>query len=326
VHTSATGEVTQEEWTTLQEQFQNVRIGVFGDMSAPAVYLRGFGFKTDLLSWENIASLNPANQDPADFAIAQVQTDGWGHLVLGWDGLPGRRYSVYSSKDMATWRLAAENIPSETSGITSWIDCEATLTRAEPGKRFYRAEDTLTAERYPLVYFCGSEQYVRTVNQEGDVIDSLKEYLGGGGIMLVVPQGPWPFYYDETGQTNIASAELGLPIRGVFESPPAGTELQFLVNQGALPHLPAVVKFPASGDLRFRRISDIGPAEGDNYVPLFQAVDTDGNSYGDGGAYIEHNASEPKGARVLYVWFRIPDVVDPDDLFHDLLAFLGAKL
>ena len=199
-------------------------------------------------------------------------------------------------------------------------------------------EDVLTVENYPLLYFCGSESYVRTVKKEGDVIASLKRYLRSGGVMLVVPQMPFPFFYDESGRGVHASRELGLPILGPggraagtrrvggFESPPAGVELRFQVNAKALPHLPQAVKFPDAGDLRFRPVSNVGLAEGDGYVPLFRAADGAGEWYGDAGAYIEHRVSEPRGARVLYVWFRMPDIVPADDLYYDLLSFLRPKL
>ncbi len=200
------------------------------------------------------------------------------------------------------------------------------------------SESGLTPDKYPLLYFCGSERYVRTVKKEGDVIASLKRYLRSGGVMLVVPQMPFPFFYDEGGRAANASGELGLSILGAgarvpgagrvggFESPPTGVELRFRVNVRALPHLPEVVRFPDSGDLRFRPISNAGLAEGDGYVPLFRAVDARGEWYGDAGAYIEHKISEPRGARALYVWFRMPDIVPQDDLFYDLLSFLRPKL
>ncbi|NQT83583.1 hypothetical protein HQ563_11185 [bacterium] len=200
------------------------------------------------------------------------------------------------------------------------------------------SERVLRVIEYPLLYFCGSERYVRTVKEQGDVIASLKRYLGNGGVMLVVPQMPFPFFYDETGRARNASRELGLPILGAstrssgservggFESPPAGVKLRFRVNVKALPHLPRIVKFPESGDLRFRPVSNIGLPDGVVYVPLFRAVDARGEWYGDAGAYIERTLPEKGKARLLYVWFRMPDIVPADDLYHDLLSSLRPKL
>jgi len=201
--------------------------------------------------------------------------------------------------------------------------------------------DKLTTQKYPLLYFCGTENYTRTVKQDADVISSLQKYLRDGGVMLVSPQAPFPFFYDESGRARAVSDALGLPILGAgarvaaegparhvggFESPPAKVQLRFHVNNGALPHVPAIVPFPSSGSLKFRPVSNVGLAQEDLYVPLFRVVDDDGEWYGDGAAYIEHKNSEPRGARLLYVWFRIPDVVSWEDLHHDLLSFLRPKL
>ncbi len=203
------------------------------------------------------------------------------------------------------------------------------------------SEETLTPGNYPLLYFCGTENYVHSVKQDGDVIASLQKYLRDGGAVLVVPQAPFPFFYDESRRPRAASDELGLPILGAgarvaaegpashiggFESPPANVALRFQVNTAALSHVPALVSFPGSGSLKFRPVSNVGLAEGDLYVPLLRTVDAEGSWYGDAAAYIEHKNSEPRGAKLLYVWFRIPDVVSWDDLYHDLLSFLRPKL
>lgn len=242
-----------------------------------------------------------------------------------WESLARRyrdvRIGVFGGVELAAVRLRQRGFKVE---FLSWEEIAS--------------EDRLTVQKYPLLYFCGSEGYVRTVKTEGDVIASLKRYLGRGGIILVMPQMPFPFFYDETGRARNASGELGLSILGPgtrapgrehvggFESPPAGVELRFRVNARALPHMPQIVAFPDAGDLRFRPIADAGLAEGDTYVPLFRAVDARDEWYGDGGAYVEHRVSEPKGARAIYIWFRIGDIVPRDDLYYDLLSFLRPKL
>jgi hypothetical protein len=157
-------------------------------------------------------------------------------------------------------------------------------------------------------------------------------------VMLVFPTMPYPFFYDEGSGVANASHDLGLPILGAgsraggkehvggFESPPAGVDLRFRVNTRALPHMPRVVDFPEGGDLRFRPVSNVGLEKGDTYLPLFRAVNARDEWHGDAGAYIEHRASEPRGARVIYLWFRVPDIVNSNDLSYDLLSFLRPKL
>ncbi len=246
----------------------------------------------------------------------------------GWQAIARRyakvRIGVFGDAAVSAIRLRRLGFPVE---FLRWADV------ASP--------QTLTVEKYPLLYFCGTEHYVRTAKEKDDIVLSLKRYLSGGGILLAVPQMPFPFFYDESGQANAAVGELGLPILGPgervategiakrvggFESPPPGVKLRFQVNVQALPHMPQVVEFPDSGDMRFRPVSNVGLAEGDQYLPLLRAVDESGEWYGDGGAYIEHKVSEPRGGRILYVWFRIPRLLPSDDLFHDLLFFLRPRL
>ncbi len=245
------------------------------------------------------------------------------------------------------WQALARRYERIRIGVFGGLSVSAIhLRRLGFNVEFLRWEDIvdptmLTVRDYPLLYFCGTEHYVRTVEKEADVVASLRGYLSSGGIMLAVPQMPFPFFYDESGRATGAAGELGLPILGGvgrvaregptrhvggFESPPTGVALRFHVNRKALPHMPPVVPFPDSGDLRFRPTHNVGLAAGDSYVPLFRAANADGDWYGDGAAYIEHKASEPRGARVLYVWFRIPDLVPWSDLCYDLLSFLRPRL
>jgi len=244
----------------------------------------------------------------------------------------------------AEWRMLSRRYRDVKIGVFGGVSVSSVRLRGLGFKLEFlswesiASESVLTAKKYPLLYFCGSERYVGTVKKEGDVISALKRYLREGGVMLVVPRMPFPFFYDESDGARNASRELGLPILGAgsraaatervsgFESPPPGVELRFRVNAKALPHLGGVVKFPDSGDLRFRPVSNVGLAEGDGYLPLFRAEDARGEWYGDGAAYIEHKVSQPRGGRALYVWFRIPDIVVRDDLFYDLLALLRPRL
>ena len=247
----------------------------------------------------------------------------------------------------AQWQALATSYRGARIGVFGGLSTSAIrLRQLGFNVEFLRWEDVanpevLTVKNYPLLYFCGTEHYVRTATNKADVVASLRRYLADGGAMLVVPQMPLPFFYDESGRPRGAAGELGLPILGSgarvategpashvggFESPPEGLKLTFQVNTKVLPHLPAGVPFPDWGDLRFRPVHDLGQTEGDSYVPLFRAVGANGEWYGDGGAYIEHKLSEPRGAKLLYLWFRIPDFAPWPDLFFDLLTFLRPKL
>ena len=50
-----------------------------------------------------------------------------------------------------------------------------------------------------------------------------------------------------------------------------------------------------------------GLSDEDIYIPFVTLKNEAGESYGDGGAYIEYRTGELKGARLAYVWFRLLD-------------------
>ena len=62
------------------------------------------------------------------------------------------------------------------------------------------------------------------------------------------------------------------------------------------------------------------------YLPLAELRDDAGNSYGDGIVYVKHRASEPRAAKIIYVWMRMPDILDRDDLFFALFSFAAARI
>jgi len=186
------------------------------------------------------------------------------------------------------------------------------------------------------------ERYLQTFREQGDIERALLRYLREGGLLVVVPHQPFPFYYNEKGETEVAAGRLGLPIAGSganqrddvpaqaqvrgWEEPPAGVKLSFHLDTNALPGLPEQAAFPSSGDRRWRPATRGLTAEGDVYLPLAELKDDAGNSYGDGIVYVEHRASEPRGAKVIYVWMRMPDILDRDDLFFALFRFAGARI
>ena len=203
-------------------------------------------------------------------------------------------------------------------------------------------EQVFNVEAVPLVVHAAGERYVQTFREDGDVERALLRYLQEGGLLVVIPHQPFPFYYNETGERDIAAGRLGLPIAGSgahqrddvpeqaqvrgWEEPPADAKLTFHLDTDALPGLPAQVAFPTAGDLRWRPATKTLTAEGDMYLPLAELRNDAGNSYGDGMVYVEHRASEPRDARIIYVWMRMPDMLDRDDLFFALFSFAAARI
>ena len=198
------------------------------------------------------------------------------------------------------------------------------------------------AQTVPLAVHAAGERYLQTFREQGDVERALGRYLREGGLLMVVPHQPFPFYYNERGEMDIAAGRLGLPIVGSgaqqrddvpaqaevrgWEEPPAGVKLTFHLDTEALPGLPGEVAFPERGDLRWRPATRALTAEGDVYIPLAELRDDAGRAYGDGIAYVEHRASEPRSGRVLYVWMRMADVLGRDDLFFALFSFARERM
>jgi len=184
------------------------------------------------------------------------------------------------------------------------------------------------AEEYPVLIYGADETYRQTVDQPGDVDAGLLRYLKAGGFLVVLPSGPMPFHYNAERQPVGTSSKLGLLLsvsgpRGGWEEPPEGVDLRFVQVGGRLPHLPPEFPFPDSGDLRWRPFVRSELAEGDRFTPLLELRDAQGKHYGDGVAYVEHKASEPKGGRILYAWFSLLDSPHGEALLYDLLAFVG---
>lgn len=200
---------------------------------------------------------------------------------------------------------------------------------AEPGR--------VTPARYPILLYAGFEGYRRTVREPGDVDAGLIRYLEGGGLLISMSAGPYPFYYDERNAPAVSAGRLGFPIgasgpeaervRG-WESPPASVKLHFELDGRALKGLPSQVPFPTHGDGRWRpasRSSPAGIAQEDVYVPLARLLDSEGRFYGDGIVYVEHRASRPRGGKNLYVWMRFLDIVDPRVFVPALFGYAAEK-
>ena len=184
------------------------------------------------------------------------------------------------------------------------------------------------AEKYPVLIYAAEETYRQTVKQPGDVEEGLLRYLKAGGFLVVLPSGPMPFHYDRERGAVSSHEKLGLPLSisgpdGGWEDPPKDADLRFVQVGNHLPHVPAVFPFPKQGDRRWRPFVRSRLAEGDTFIPLVELRDAQGNHYGDAAAYVQHQASEPRGGKVLYAWFALLDSPRGEALLHDLFGFVG---
>ena len=161
------------------------------------------------------------------------------------------------------------------------------------------------AARYPLAFYLGSENYVKTVVTDGDGKAAITQYLAGGGTLVILATGPFPFYYgygpnDQAGQADPLLPVLGLPIQG-FEVAPAGIVMQRYTNQSILSSVPDVFPFPP-GDQRLRAINRSSLSAANRYLPLIKAAIPQGTDYGDAAAFIAFGTGPATGGKVLYIW------------------------
>lgn len=163
-----------------------------------------------------------------------------------------------------------------------------------------------TAQHFPVALHLGFESYFQTVHRSGDGDAALRNYLAGGGTLLVLPSGPYPMYYNEAGKPANGAAVVGITIgAGGFENPPSALKMSFRVNtnQSIIRWPEATFAFPApyEADQRWRPSRPTGNADL-RYTPLAALVDDKGNNHGDGAVLLEHAQGPLRGGRVVYVW------------------------
>lgn len=177
---------------------------------------------------------------------------------------------------------------------------------------------------FPIALYASGEAYRATVRRENDVIEALRRYVESGGILLIMPSQPMPFFYDEArlkepnrGVVNHASL-LGLPLSIAWEKPPKELGLTFVVrDQKLLRHIPKRLPFPESGDLRWRPLLPEKARADVRVSVLLELQDKGGNSHGAGVAIVNVG----KG-RIVYVWFRLLNMDVGEGLVYDILCSL----
>jgi hypothetical protein len=159
--------------------------------------------------------------------------------------------------------------------------------------------------RYPVAFYLGNENYVKTVKVTGDAKLAVTKYLAGGGTLVVLATGPFPFYYgygpaDQPGTADPLLPSLGMPFEG-FEQAPAGIFMQRHINQSILRSVPDQFPFPP-GDERLRAINGNSVSSANRYIPFLKAIDAQGNYYGDAAGFLAFGTGPARGGKVLYVW------------------------
>jgi hypothetical protein len=163
-----------------------------------------------------------------------------------------------------------------------------------------------TASRFPLAFYLGSENYLKTVTTTGDAKAAVTRYLSQGGTLVVLATGPFPFYYgygpnDQPGPSDPLLPQLGLPIYNAFEQAPQNLSMVVTTNQSILHSVPSVFPFPP-GDSRLRPVNRSQVASVHRYVPWLTVTNFAGTGYGDAACFIEFRSGAANSGKVLYIW------------------------
>jgi len=181
------------------------------------------------------------------------------------------------------------------------------------------------AQKFPVAFYFGGEEYVKTVREDGDGIEALKRDLAGGGLLVLMGAGPYPMFY---GYEKGASAgsdpflpKIGVPMSCPFERPPEPIEMTFNKNQKIIKGLPETLPFPETGDQRLRPIQAEQVTSEAQVTSILTA-----ENYGDAICYIEFTDGELKGGKILYVWATLMGQDYGQTIMSDVYKFIAAQL
>ncbi|MGA2498280.1 MAG: hypothetical protein ABSH20_11100 [Tepidisphaeraceae bacterium] len=184
------------------------------------------------------------------------------------------------------------------------------------------------AQRYPVAFHLGGEDYIKTVRIQGDGKNAIIRYLAEGGMLIILPSDVFPFYYGGgvgggKGSPDPLLPALGLPLGITFETAPADLRMRRRSAE-ILGTIPDSFAFPA-GDPRLRSVDRLSLEKSHRYLPLISVVGPDGHDYGDAVCYIEFAAGPAKGGRVLYVWSSLIASPEGRSILGDAVAWALEK-
>jgi hypothetical protein len=183
-----------------------------------------------------------------------------------------------------------------------------------------------TASRFPLAFYLGSENYVKTVSTAGDGKTAITRYLAGGGTLVVLATGPFPFYYgygpnDQPGPADPLLPALGLPLYNAFETAPANLAMVVTTNQSILHSVPTTFAFPP-GDPRLRSVNRSQVSSAHRYVPWITVTNFAGQGYGDAACFVELKSGAAAGGKIIYLWSSLLSGPQGQTLLADAVSWI----
>lgn len=267
-------------------------------------------FNGNLTAWQSTQAL----LGPASDAFVQQEQQTLAVLALQ------TNYAQLPYGKMALLPLntagAAANFAAATGLRKKWL----ALTETQ-----FVDTNIFNATHFPLAFYLGSENYVKTVLTNSDGKTAITNYLAGGGTLVVLASGPFPFYYgygpsDQPGPADPLLPTFGLPFQG-FEQAPPGIFMARNTGQGILHSVSNQFPFPP-GDQRLRAITGPSLSAANRYVPFLRAFDTNGNYYGDAACFIAFGAGSGKGGRIVYVWTTLLSGPQGQAIMADVVTWI----
>ena len=238
-------------------------------------------------------------KDPSARPIPLPPSESWGPFAARWRG---GTIGLLGSPGTVAPDIATSGLPMRFISMRSFCT------------------GRVTAKDCPAMVYTGGED-IRTRFEDGaNLPDAVSRYRAAGGVIVFASSQPWPWHRDLDSGRTAYSREVGLPMLGGFEEPPTA-EMRFefhgpLADLGPQP-------FPTEGDQRFRPCG--GPAaESLKIVPLATLHSADGTDQGPGIALISSRDEAERIAPMVYVWFRMWDVVDREELLRRILGIAAA--
>jgi hypothetical protein len=181
------------------------------------------------------------------------------------------------------------------------------------------------SNRYPLAFYLGNENYVKTVVTAGDGKDAITRYLAGGGVLVLLASGPFPYYYgygpaDAPGPADPLLPTYGMPFQG-FETAPAGIFMQRNTNQTILHSVPITFPFPP-GDQRLRAITASAVSPLNRYNPMITALGPSNANYGDAAVFIAFGTGPAKNGKIVYVWSTLLAGPQGQSIMSDVVTWI----
>ena len=174
-------------------------------------------------------------------------------------------------------------------------------------------EGTITPKDFPILVFVGGENVHTRFSKGAPLDEALRRYEQAGGVIVWASAEPWPMFHDlDSGQTSY-SQRVGLHLAGGFRRTAVG---RFTVS---LPRGAVLVRIEAVSSERRPAVPSLraGADFQGQFEPLAVLVDPAGHELGAAIARLDSN-NEPR-SRMIYVWYRMWDVVDPSALLKAVL-------